>query len=523
MTSQSTTSQGTTAPTAPANASLATHHHPPPQAAPPAAKSAPVPAPPGLIPPKPEASPSAQDREKAVYEQLQRAEQAMIGKRLGEAAGICQDVLEAVPDYPPALALLGSVLGNRGDVGRAIPLLERAVAKQPNVAAWHSNLSGLYRLLYRFQDAVAAATQAVRLQPAVPRFQVNLGKALMDRGEREAAVNAFLAALAKEPGHAEAHLAIGQILLARGEMKPGWVEYEWRNQLDQARGMLPKMAAPAWNGMRMPEDRILLVGDQGYGDTLQFCRYIPEVAARCREVVVGCSPDIEALIRTVRGVSGCFTRWDQIPAHKVFCLLSSLPGIFGTELTTVPASIPYVSADPALISAWQTRFARDLPQDALRVGIAWAGRTTHPNDRRRSMRLADLAPLAEVPGVAFVSLQQKFPARDRAAPSPLPNLLDVGDQLTNFAETAAAIVNLDLVVCVDTSIGHLAGALGKPAWLMLATPSDWRWLLDRADSPWYPTHRLFRQPQAGDWTSVTTAIAEAIARHPRRGKQAAAT
>ncbi len=476
-----------------------------------------MPAPPGLAPPPPAAASNA-ERAKAIQEQLQRAEQAMLAKRFGEAAGICQDVLETAPDHPPALALLGTVLGHRGDLARATSLIERALAKQPAVASWHSNLSGLYRLLYRFDDAAAAAAEAVRLQPGVPRFHVNLGKALMDRGEREAALDAFLAALAREPAHPEAHLAIGQILLARGEMKPGWVEYEWRNQLDQARGMLPKMAAPAWNGMRLPRDRILLVGDQGYGDTLQFCRYIPEVAARCREVVVGCSPDLEAIIRTVRGVAGCYTRWDTIPPHKVFCLMSSLPGIFETELASIPAQIPYVSADPAQIRAWQTRFERDLPRGTLRVGIAWAGRTTHPNDRRRSMRLADLAPFAKARDVAFVSLQQKFPQRDQATPNVLPGLLDVSEALTSFSETAAAIVNLDLVITVDTSVGHLAGALGKPAWLMLATPSDWRWLLDRADTPWYPSLRLFRQSRAGDWSDVVSAIAAALDSLPRRRK-----
>ncbi len=503
-----------TAPTAPTQTAPAKTA---PAPAVPARAASAVPAPPGL----PAAAPppaSTAERSKAIHEQLQRAEQAMIGKRLGEAAGICQDVLETVPDHPPALALLGAILGHRGDLARATSLIERALAKQPNVAAWHSNLSGLYRLLYRFDDAVAAAAEAVRLQPAIPRFQINLGKALMDRGERDAAVDAFLAALAREPAHPEAHLAIGQILLARGEMTPGWREYEWRNQLDQARGMLPKMAAPAWNGMPLPQDRILLVGDQGYGDTLQFCRYVPEVAARCREVVVGCSPDIAPLLRSLRGVAACHTRWDQIPAHKVFCLMSSLPGLFGTEITTIPAPIPYFSVDPALIRAWQARFERDLPRGALRVGVAWAGRTTHPNDRRRSMRLADLAPLGKTAGVAFVSLQQKFPPRDRATPNVLPGLLDVSEALTDFAETAAAIINLDLVVCVDTSVGHLAGALGKPAWLMLATPSDWRWLLDRSDTPWYPSLRLFRQSRAGDWSDVTAAIAQALDALPRRAK-----
>ena len=469
----------------------------------------------------PQAPPSAADqaraaRLKALHEQVQRAEQALGAKRFGEAAGICQDVLEGAPEYPPALALLGAIFGHRGDLGRAVAHIEQALGRQPGVAAWHSNLSGLYRLLYRFDDAVTAAAEAVRLQPNVARFRVNLGKALMDRGERARAIEEFLAAIGLEAGHPEAHLAIGQILLASGEMKPGWVEDEWRNQLEQAKGMLPKMATPAWNGMRLPKDRVLLIGDQGYGDTLQFVRYAPQVAARCGEVVLGCSPDLAPLLRSVRGIATCHSRWDEIPPHRAHCLLSSLPGIFGTEIATIPTEIPYLGIDAALIRDWAERFEQALPPASLRIGVAWAGRPTHPNDRRRSMRLADFAPLAAVPGAVFVSLQHKFPSQDSAARETLPGMLDISEALTDFAATAAAIINLDLVVCVDTSVGHLAGALGKPVWLMLASPADWRWMLERTDTPWYPSMRLFRQGRPGDWQAVTSAVASSLASLPRR-------
>lgn len=454
-------------------------------------------------------------RLKALHEHVQRAEQALGAKRFGEAAGICQDVLEGAPEYAPALALLGAIHGQRGDLARAIALIEQALGRQPNIAAWHSNLSGLYRLIYRLDDAVTAATEAVRLQPSVARFRVNLGKALMDRGERTAAVEAFLAAIGLEANHPEAHLAIGQILLANGEMKPGWAEYEWRNQLEQAKGMLPKMATPAWNGMRLPKDRILLIGDQGYGDTLQFIRYAPLVAARCGEAVLGCSPDLVPLLRSARGIASCHSRWDEIPPHRTHCLLSSLPGIFGTEIATIPADSPYLGIEPALIRDWAQRFEQSLPRAAFRIGVAWAGRPSHPNDRRRSMRLADLAPLATVPGAAFVSLQHKFPAHDSAARESLPGMLDISEALTDFAATAAAIANLDLVVCVDTSIGHLAGALGKPVWLMVANPADWRWMLERTDTPWYPSMRLFRQERPGNWNAVVNAVAMSLASLPR--------
>lgn len=481
------------------------------------AKLAPMsqpPAPPAPPPPAPPPAPE-EERRKRLLEQVVRAEQALIARRFNEAAGICQDVLEAAPEFPQALAVLGTVFGHRGDLARAATLLEAAIAREPRIASWHSTLSGLYRMQYRFDEAVRAAERAVEMEPRNARFQVNLGKALMDRGDRQRAIEAFLAALTEEPAHAEAHLAIGQILLAQGEMKPGWLEYEWRNQLEQARGMLPRMAAPPWNGMALPGERILLVGDQGYGDTIQFARYIPQVAERCGEVVLGCSPDLARLLAPIPGVKSVHSRWDLIPPYRVYALLSSLPGIFGTELDTIPAEIPYLSVPPALVRKWAEKLDEALPGRQLRVGLAWAGRPTHPNDRRRSMRLADLAPLARLSDVALVSLQQRFPQRDQPSAHLVP-LIDLTADLTDFAETAAAIVNLDLVVTVDTSISHLAGALGKPVWVMLPTPADWRWMLERSDSPWYPTMRLFRQQRAGDWSGVVEAIAAELDRLPRR-------
>jgi Flp pilus assembly protein TadD len=459
------------------------------------------------------------ERQKALHEQLVRAEQAMAAKRFHEAIGICQDVLEGNADYPPALALLGAMLGHRGELARGTTLLERAIAKQPNVPAWHSNLSGLYRVQYRTKEAVAVAREAVRLKPDSARFLVNLGKALVDNEEREAALGAFLAALGREADNPEAHLAIGQVLLARGEMTPGWLEYEWRNQLEMAKGMLPKMVAAQWNGMMLPKDRLLLVGDQGYGDTLQFCRFVPMAAARCQEVVVGCSPDLAVLLGKLPGIAKTYSRWNEIPPHKAYCLMSSLPGLFGIQPDTIPARVPYLSPPAEHVKAWAERFAQQTPPGQRRIGVAWSGRPTHPNDRRRSMRITDLAPIGRAEGVTFVSLMQKVRPQDAGDLGTLPGLVDISDGLTDFAQTAAAIANLDLVITIDTAVGHLAGALGRPAWIMLANPSDWRWMLDRADSPWYPTVRLFRQPTPGDWASVVNAVAQELAASARPKRQ----
>jgi Flp pilus assembly protein TadD len=454
-------------------------------------------------------------RRKVLTETLQRAEEAAKAKRYGEAAGICNDLLEGTPNFPPALALLGAIAGHRGDIPGAIEMLERAVKGDASAASWHSNLSGLYRLQYRLDDALASALTAVKLRGDAARYHVNLGKALIDCNRREEAIGSFMTALAREKNNAEAHLAIGQILLARGEFRPGWVEYEWRNQLDQAKGMLPPMATPPWNGMVLPNGRLLLVADQGYGDTIQFCRYIPLVAGRAREVVLGCSPDLLPLLRSIPGVASHYTKWNEIPPHVSYCLLSSLPGIVGTEIDTIPGPHPYLAADSVAVGEWAKKLGQRLPAGKLRVGLVWAGRPTHPNDSRRSIPLAMLAPLAGLDNVALVSLQKVLPARDQAARAAFTNMIDVADELTDFGQTAAVVANLDLVVTVDSAAGHLAGALGRPVWVMMPTPSDWRWMIDRTDSPWYPTMRMFRQPKPGDWATVLAQVTQALAAMPK--------
>jgi hypothetical protein len=272
---------------------------------------------------------------------------------------------------------------------------------------------------------------------------------------------------------------------------------------------MPRLVTPLWSGMRLPRDRVLLVGDQGFGDSIQFARYIPMVAERCGEVVVGCSPELAPLLRTVAGVTSVHTRWDEIPRHLAHSLLSSLPGILGTELNSIPATIPYLQADPALRSAWAERLA-PLRQPGRRlVGLVWAGRPTHPNDGRRSLSLESLAPLARVDGVQLVSLQKPVLARDAAQFAAL-GLTDWSAEMTDFSQTLALVAELDLIITIDSAVAHLAGACGKPVWVMMPTPSDWRWLLGRSDSPWYPSMQLFRQNAPGSWNQVLGDIISAL-------------
>ncbi len=439
---------------------------------------------------------------------LARAQAAAQARRFGEAAGICDDVLAAAPDHTPAIALLGMIAAHTNDPERGISLLERAVTAQPGVASWHANLGTLYRMVYRMQDALRAGQEAIRLDPQNADHLISLSLAFTDVDNREHAIACLLRALGLRPDHADGHLALGQNLLAMGDFEPGWRAYEWRNQTEAGKGTLPTMTSAAWNGMTIPNGRLLMVGDQGYGDTIQFARYIPAVAERCQELILGCSAELAPLLATLPGVKQYCHRWTDVPGHAVHCRLSSVPGLLHTTLDTIPAEVPYLFADPGRVAAWRERLDACLPSGMYRIGLAWSGRPTHPNDRRRSLVLARLAPLAGVGGVSFVSLQKPLPPSDVASMSLFPGLSDIAG---DFGETAAMIVNLDLVISVDTAMAHLAGALGKPVWVLLPKAADWRWMIERSDSPWYPTARLFRQKTSGDWDPVLAEVAAALA------------
>lgn len=456
-------------------------------------------------------NPGQQPGRETPEQALTRAQAAAQAKRFGEAAGICQDVLAASPGNPSALALLGVVHAHRGEVEQAIEHLQSAAQKQPGVAAWYANLCSLLRMLNRIDEAVASGREAVRLAPDNPDNLVNLSLALTDIDEREQATACLIRAIGLNDQHADAHLALAQLLLARGEFEPGWTEYEWRNLTEAGKGQLPRITSMPWNGMHIPGGKLLLIGDQGYGDTIQFSRYIPMAAERCEEVFLGCSAELAPLLGRIPGVSKVFHRWNEIPGHAAYCRLSSLALVFQTRLDTIPAKDAYLRPDEERVARWKQWLDANHPAGVPRIGLAWSGRPTHPNDRRRSTRLESLLPLTRATKGRFISLQKPFPAADKPLISEFPGLRDISDELKDFEDTAALISQLDLVITVDTSVGHVTGALGKPAWIMLAKAPDWRWLLDRSDSPWYPTVRLFRQPTSGAWSRTVAEVAEALA------------
>ena len=434
-----------------------------------------------------------------VEQTLARAQQAAQAKRLNEASGICADVLAASPDHPAALALQGIVAAMAGDPEKGVVLLRKAIQIRPGNATWYAHLSSLCRSTYRMEEALAAGQESIRLDPNNPEHLVNLSLIFVDVDDRERAVACLLRALGLKHDHADGHLAMAQNLLALGDFDPGWMEYEWRNLTEAGKATMPAMTSAAWNGMHIPNGRLLLVGDQGYGDTIQFARYIPMAAERCQELVLGCSAEMGPLLENIPGVTKYCHRWTDVPGHAAHARLSSLPYLFRTQMDSIPSQTPYLKANPERIAHWREKLASTLPSGFKRIGLAWTGRPTHPNDRRRSMPLAWLAPLADAGQAVFVSLQKPMPARDVGTMPLFRGMTDLSNDLTDFGETAALMENLDLVITVDTSMGHLAGSLNKPVWILIPKAADWRWLLDREDSPWYPSARLFRQRKPGAW------------------------
>ncbi len=433
--------------------------------------------------------------------------------RLDEAEAVLDGVLAEMPEEPFAVHEKGIVAFRRGDLGQAATLIERAIALLPASGLFHRNLCEVYRLLGRREEALAVGERAVALDPADPHCHHNLGVLHYDRLEPAAAIAAAERALAIDPEFPAAHFGIAEAALLQGDFARGWEEYEWRARLAGVPPLLPPTDRPQWDGRPLPAgETLLLIADQGYGDAIQFARYLPWATARCPDVAVACSAELQPAVRQLPGIGRLFDDWQNAPDFAAFCPLSSLPRLAGTRLDAIPAPIPYLRADERKFTIWAERLWALLPRGYRRIGIAWAGRPTHRNDRRRSIRLALLAPLAALPGVALVSLQKGAAQAEIGGYWGHAPLLNLGPEIRDFGDTMAILECLERVVTVDTAVAHLAGAMGKPVSIMLPYAPDWRWLTDRSDSPWYPSAELFRQSAERRWEPVVAAVAEALVR-----------
>lgn len=426
--------------------------------------------------------------------------------RFEAAAASHQAAIALRPGSVDAHLNLGAALQRLGRFEAAAASCRTALALRSDHAGAHANLGLALLALDRPGEALGHHRAALSAAPDSPEFHSNLGLALQALGDPSAATAAFERAIALRPAFAEGHTHLGVARLLTGDFAQGWRHYEWR----LARTAIPQPIRPGrrWNGGNLAGKSVLLQTEQGLGDAVQFIRYAPMVASRGGRVLVSCRPPLRRLFETVDGVAEMIDEAAPTPAFDCWAPLLSLPALFGTTQATIPAEVPYLRADPALIAAWGERLAGLNGQK--KVGVAWRGSPDHPNDRSRSIAAGQFARILSVSGLAVVSLQ--IDARAEELDALGVAAFDAGPQLGDFADTAALIANLDLVISVDTALAHLAGALGAPAWTLIGFAPDWRWLLGREDSPWYPSMRLFRQPQLGDWDSVTAAVRDALAR-----------
>jgi tetratricopeptide (TPR) repeat protein len=506
---------------------------------------------------------------------LGQAEQLRQQGQLEQAKDLCLQVVAAQPRHAEALHLLGIVLHQAGDTVAAIEMLQRAVGANPGVPLYHSNLGEMLRLAGRFDAAVAAGRRAVELHPGYAHALNNLGIAHYDRREYEEAADCYRRALARDPSfaeahnnlgnayralhkldesiasfdralhlrpnyvdavanqasalhligryedaiaayrkaiamqplHANAHSGVGLLYLMNGDFEEGWYEYEWRWRSTEL--TTPALPGAVWGGEGLAGRRILVFSEQGFGDALQFCRYLPLLRERGATVLLRIPPPLHALMaESMPWVQISSDGKGSLPPYDCHCALLSLPHRLETRLGTVPATVPYLRAAEEAVRRWESRTA--AAPGELKVGIVWAGSKLHVNDFNRSIPLRTWAPVLDVEGVRFFSLQVGDETQ-QLGDGPGGKVRDLSALLTDYAETAAAIEHLDLVISVDTSVVHLAGALAKPTWVLLPWVPDWRWLRDREDNPWYPTIRLFRQPAQLAWQPVMARVAQELA------------
>jgi tetratricopeptide (TPR) repeat protein len=495
------------------------------------------------------------------------------------AAAAFRRAVEIAPNYAAAHANLGLVLRARGELEEALAALRRAASLDPDNADTQSHLGSAYGAFHRYDVAAAHFRRATELRPHFPTAYANLGMALTELNRWDEAVAAYERAAALDPDDAsirvnlafarddpagiaeaeaqcrrliaarsnlpEAYNALGLILqkqnrlgeslecyrratalrpdflpavineslvlLLMGRYDEAWPKYEWRRRLPMLRRN--QRAQPQWQGEDIAEKTILLHSEQGFGDTIQFLRYLPLVAERARHIVLEIPRPLVRMAASLPVANITIVPNNRPPpSADVHVPMLNLPRIFATRVASIPGRVPYLMPRRPLVERWARRLAADT---RFKVGLAWAGNPEHKGNRSRSLTLGRLAPLLAVGDIGWYGIQVGRPA-DEIKRLPQGTVTDLSPQLTDFAETAGAILNLDLVIAVDTAVAHLAGALARPVWIMIGFSPDWRWLLDRDDSPWYPSVRLYRQPAPGDWDSVIALLAADVAARAAR-------
>jgi tetratricopeptide (TPR) repeat protein len=436
-----------------------------------------------------------------VDHRLNLARAQILADKSDDAVATLQELLRLVPNHAPALINLGVALKKTGKTDDAIAAYRKALEAAPNDPGALNNLGTALQEEQRYREAEACFRQALAARPGYADAHLNLSLTLRHLDRVDEAVEEARKSLALKADSAEAHTALGFALLLKGELKEGFAEYEWRSRMADFSSPQRSFTSPPWNGEPPAGKTILVHDEQGVGDAIQFARYAPMLQARGARVIFECNGQIVRLMSRLKGVDQVVGRSPSPPPHDMHVSLLSLPYLLGTTLEAIPASGPYLSPEPEAAEAWRRKLG---PRTALRVGVVWAGNPEFREDRIRSPGLAAFAPLFDVPGVEFYALQKGGGRKDLAQMAGrLPSsFIDLGEEIGNFADTAAIMTNMDLIISSCTAPPHLAGALGRPTWVVLPAACDWRWLQKTVWTPWYPAMRLFRQDACGDWGPV---------------------
>jgi tetratricopeptide (TPR) repeat protein len=432
-------------------------------------------------------------------------------RRFEEALESLDCAIALHPDYAEAHQARGLALSTMKERAEAVASLDRAIAIHPGFATALFYRGNVLMELDRWEEAQLSYDRATQADGRLTAAYVNRGTALTYLGRLDEAIASFSLAISLDSDLPIPHFGRAVARLLAGRLEEAWVDHEWRGRALSIGTALAagQESLPLWLGEELPRGTtLLLYGEQGLGDSIQMARYASLVAERGAKVYLQVQQPLVNLLTGLAGIAAVLPAKAEVPPCDYRCPLMSLPLAFKTTLTTIPSCRRYLNTDPAKVAHWRTRLG---PASALRVGLAWSGSATHPRDHHRSIALATLMRYLPA-GPQYVTVQTEVRAADQQALRSHPELLDLSGELSDFTDTAALCDFLDLVVSVDTSIVHLAAALGKPTWVLLPFAPDWRWMMDRTDSPWYPSVTLFRQQTPGDWESVLLRVAGALAR-----------
>ncbi len=419
--------------------------------------------------------------------------------KLDHAEFLYRKILKENPHNYAICNNLGHVLRKKEHLDEAVTFFEKAIQINPNFAMACANLGLALQDMGKPDDAIICFQKELQLNPNCAEAHNDLGFAFQEKEQINKAIMNYKKAIELNPTFVMAHWNLSHALLMSGDFNQGWQEYEWRWKLKDVYKL--KLSQPIWDGSDIAESTILLHTEQGFGDNIQFMRYVPLVAERSARVIIGCQKELLSLFRHVNGVYQVVMFGELSPQFDVYCPLARLPLIFNASIETIPAKIPYIKVDTSLFEKWKHKVKHDYSR--LKVGLVWSAGGL---PRKKSFMLETFSPLGQHGDITFYSLQKGGAAKQANDPPNRMKLLNYMEEIEDFTETAALIESLDLIISVDTAVAHLAGALGKPIWTLLPFAPDWRWMLKRQDSPWYPTMKLFRQPSPGDWESVIATV-----------------